>query len=105
MIAHRSDRAPALEVMEIAVESGRILDLRDEYACRYAEIDIKDATAPWQDLVSQGLRPASWNVRDRVLATGAIGLIDPSRKAPGLWHLVLFSWNSDAKSAKVHLLP
>lgn len=60
MIAHRSDHAPALEVLEIAVDSDRILDLRDEDACRFAEIDIKDAIAPWQDLIAQGLRPTRW---------------------------------------------
>jgi hypothetical protein len=30
-------------------------------------------------------------------------LIDPSRKAPGLWHLVLFSWNQD-NAPQVHLV-
>ena len=30
---------------------------------------------------------------DWIEAQGADGLIDPSRKAPGLWHLVLFRWN------------
>jgi hypothetical protein len=104
MIAHRSGRAASLQILEIAVDSTRIFDLRDEEACRIAGIDIRDAKAPWQDVVAQGQGPSSWNVRDRVLATGAVGLIDPSRKAPGLWHLVLFSWNSSASSAQVRLL-
>jgi RES domain-containing protein len=104
MIAHRGQRAASLEVLQIAVDSDQILDLRDEAACRSAEINVQDATAPWRDLIAQGGRPKSWDVRDRVLATGAVGLIDPSRKAPGLWHLVLFSWNSDASSARVRLL-
>ncbi|WP_368074223.1 hypothetical protein [Curtobacterium sp. SGAir0471] len=38
--------------------------------------------------------PTSWLVRDRLVALGADGLIDPSRKRPGLWHLVLFRWNT-----------
>lgn len=29
----------------------------------------------------------------RLIPDGARGLIDPSRKRPGLCHLVLFGWN------------
>ncbi|WP_220034109.1 hypothetical protein [Curtobacterium sp. MCLR17_043] len=32
-------------------------------------------------------------MRDRLIDIGANGLIDPSRKSPGLWHLVLFRWS------------
>jgi len=103
MMAHAADRAASLQVVEIAVDSDRILDLRDEEARRFAEIDRRDATAPWQDLVARGRSPTSGRVRDRVLATAAVGLIDPSRKAPGAWHLVVFAWNSDSSSAQVRL--
>lgn len=37
--------------------------------------------------------PSSWRVRAQLEAVGASGLVDPSRKRPGLWHLVLFRWN------------
>ena len=46
--------------------------------------------------------PRSWHVRAQLEAMGAQGLIDPSRKAPGLWHLVLFAWNQNG-TAKVEL--
>ncbi|APW37467.1 hypothetical protein RD110_09915 [Rhodoferax koreense] len=104
MAAHSHARAARLRVVGVEVISDRIFDLRDEKACRLAGIDLRDATAPWQELVAQGHRPPSWDVRDRVTAMGAVGLIDPSRKAPGLWHLVLFAWNSDGPCAQVRLL-
>ena len=41
-------------------------------------------------------------MRDRLIEVGADGLIDPSRKSLGLWHLVLFRWNvADAPSARL----
>jgi hypothetical protein len=77
----------------LEVEAQAILDLRDDGACEQAGIRREDATAPWQELVSSGGLPPSWSVRTRVEEIGANGLIDPSRKANGLWHLVLFRWN------------
>ena len=58
-----------------------------------AGIHLADAVAPWQEVVAAGETPRSWIVRDRLVGLGANGLIDPSRKSPGLWHLVLFRWN------------
>ena len=93
MIAHQDARAVAREIVEIDVEASGIVDLRDVRALESAGIDLADATAPWQDIAAAGGTPTSWSVRDRLLAGGANGLIDPSRKRPGLWHLVLFRWN------------
>ncbi|MDY7526362.1 RES domain-containing protein [Cryobacterium sp. 10I1] len=56
-------------------------------------IDLADAVAPWQDIAKAGDEPSSWQVRRRLEALGANGLVDPSRKRPGLWHLTLFRWN------------
>lgn len=95
MMAHRSERSPALEVIEIEVVARGIVDLRDRTAMARLGIDLEDATAPWQDVVAAGGSPRSWDVRDRLVETGAVGLIDPSRKRPGLWHLVLFRWNQE----------
>ncbi len=96
MLAHRDQRAPASEILRIRVTANNIFDLRDPQARQFAGIDIKDAIAPWQEIVAAGNTPRSWLVRKRLEALGAAGLIDPSRKAPGLWHLVLFQWNQGA---------
>ncbi|WP_420714750.1 RES domain-containing protein [Roseateles sp. SL47] len=61
------------------------------------------APTPWQDIANTGGTPRSWTVRDRLMAAGAHGLIDPSRQRPGLWHLVLFRWN-EAGGARVRVL-
>ena len=93
MIAHRGARAAAREIVEVEVEAPGIVDLRDAHALEAAGIHLADAVAPWQEVVAAGEVPRSWIVRDRLVGLGANGLIDPSRKSPGLWHLVLFRWN------------
>lgn len=101
MIAHKDARSASLEVIEIDVEAPGIVDLRDGAALEAAGIDLADAVAPWQEIAASGGTPTSWTVRDRLLAAGANGLIDPSRRRPGLWHLVLFRWNqADAPTVR-----
>lgn len=103
MAAHVSARASDLEILTLDVQASRIVDLRDAPALASLGVELSDAVAPWQDIVAAGGVPPSWTVRDRLVAAGAQGLIDPSRKAPGLWHLILFRWNSDdAPSVRVH---
>ncbi|MCY1718654.1 RES family NAD+ phosphorylase [Microbacterium sp. SL62] len=102
MIAHKDSRSAALEIVKIDVEASGIVDLRDASTLEVAGIDIAHAVAPWQDIAAAGGTPLSWLVRDRLLEAGANGLIDPSRKSPGLWHLVLFRWNeAGAPTARI----
>lgn len=102
MTAHRHERAADLELIELAVAATRIVDLRDPSALARLGVDLADAIAPWQDIVAAGGDPSSWAVRDRLVEAGANGLIDPSRKRPGLWHLVLFRWNEgDAPAVRI----
>lgn len=93
MQAHSGAGAPERVVIALDVVADRIFDLRDERACAAAGVTTADAFAPWQEMIERGDRPSSWTVRERVESLGADGLIDPSRTAPGLWHLVLFRWN------------
>lgn len=95
MIAHQGARSAKLETLELTVRADGIFDLRDPAARDWAGISLEDATAAWQDLAADARTPPSWTVRDRLEGIGAKGLIDPSRKSPGLWHLVLFAWNRD----------
>ncbi|WP_412148681.1 RES domain-containing protein [Curtobacterium flaccumfaciens] len=102
MIAHNDVRPVAVEVVAIDVEASGIVDLRDVSALKAVGIDLEDALAPWQTIAEGGGTPRSWTVRDRLIEVGADGLIDPSRKSLGLWHLVLFRWNvADAPSARL----
>ncbi|MGY2128978.1 RES family NAD+ phosphorylase [Blastococcus sp. SYSU DS0617] len=93
MIAHSGARSTALDVPAFAVAADRIVDLRAHEALRSVGIDPADAAADWQDTVAAGGCPPSWRVRQALERRGAHGLIDPSRRRPDLWHLVLFTWN------------
>nr|WP_319390081.1 RES domain-containing protein [uncultured Cohaesibacter sp.] len=103
MLAHKDHRSENLSLISVQVSANRILDLRDEAARTAAGIALDDATAPWQEILAEGGSPRSWKVRAQLEAIGAQGLIDPSRKEPRLWHLVLFAWNRDG-AARVDLL-
>jgi len=71
----------------------RIFDLRVPQALAGSGLNIADAMADWQLVAAAGETPPSWAIRNWIEKAGASGLIDPSRHAPGLWHLVLFRWN------------
>lgn len=93
MQAHRTVADDDRLTLAVAVACDRIFDLRDMAACAAIGLDRASAFAPWQDVVKAGGDAPSWEVADQLRALGANGLIDPSRTAPGLWHLVLFRWN------------
>ncbi|CAI8840347.1 hypothetical protein EMIT091MI3_20259 [Kosakonia quasisacchari] len=98
MRSHRGNRRVSLEIVEVRVIANKIFDLRNADAVLAAGINLHDAIAPWQEMVKEGGVPPSWAVRNRLESLGVNGLIDPSRKALGLWHLVLFSWNNNSQS-------
>ncbi|RJN32742.1 RES domain-containing protein [Nesterenkonia natronophila] len=93
MIAHGDARTPELNIIEVRVHAERVLDLRDEASCRAAGVRVDDAIAPWQQAAAEGGDPPPWSVRRHLEALGSYGVIDPSRRRPGLWHLALFRWN------------
>ncbi|GAA1160426.1 RES domain-containing protein [Nesterenkonia sandarakina] len=95
MISHTRTGDPDREVLRFHVEARHIADLRDHQALRACGIDPAEAAAEWQNVVAAGGSPSSWRVREALERMGAHGLIDPSRRGPGLWHLALFTWNTD----------
>ena len=103
MTSHSANRRASLEIVRVSVTTNKIIDLRNDEALLAAGSDLGDAIAPWQEIGREGGVPRSWKVRKRLESLGIKGLIDPSRKAPGRWHLVLFSWNHDSHS-RVFLL-
>ena len=92
MMAH-SDPSESRVLLTYHVEAADIFDLRAPHALEQVRREAGDPFADWQAVAALGGEPASWRARDWVERIGAKGLIDPSRKAPGLWHLVLFGWN------------
>ncbi len=93
MLAHTTADTPIRTTVRLKVDALNILDLRDAAACDQLGINPKDAALPWQNIVKHNKIPTSQILADQLRDLGAFGLIDPSRKAPGLWHLVLFRWN------------
>ncbi|WP_428970441.1 RES family NAD+ phosphorylase [Sphingomonas sp. Xoc002] len=92
MVAHAGlteDR----HVLQFEVNAADIFDLRASRALDEVRRKAGDPLSGWQEIAERGGEPASWHARDWIESIGAKGLIAPSRKAPGLWHLVLFSWN------------
>ena len=64
------------------------------------------ARQSWRDVYAAGQNPMSWDAADQVRELNHVGLIDPSRRKPDLWHVTLFRWNeSDAPNVKRIGLP
>ncbi len=84
----RNDDRPRV-VLTFEVERCALFDLRSPEAADIYAL----ASQPWRKLVAAGRDPSSWFAADRIRADGHIGLIDPSRRRPGLWHITLFRWN------------
>lgn len=93
MVAHKNSRSACL----------RLLRLRSAHpqssVCEYLRISTSWVLM-WlmrshrgNNLLRRVASQLPGGVRDRLVEVGAHGLIDPSRKRPGLWHLVLFHWN------------
>ena len=93
MIAHQSIDGPSHELLAFEVHADRIFDLRNHTRCFAAGFDPADAEEPWDEILAAGGTPPSWGVADQLQRLGANGLIVPSRRVPGRWHLVLFGLN------------
>ena len=76
-------------VLTFEVERCKLFDLRNPEAAEIYSV----AAQPWRRLVAHGADAPSWQAADQLREAGHIGLIDPSRRRPGLWHITLFRWN------------
>ena len=75
------------------LDRARVVDQRDENACRAFRIDPAASAQSWQAALKQGEHPPSWRNAALARAAGADGIIDPSRSIPRGWHFDLFRWN------------
>lgn len=71
------------------IDSCELVDLRHPDADSLRQ----RASLDWKATLQNGGEPDSWLVADELRERGEIGLIDPSRKNPGLWHVTLLQWN------------
>jgi RES domain-containing protein len=86
------------ELITLEVSACKLLDLRDEDHSELYEL----ARQPWIAPLKNGLEPPSWIAADLIRASGYHGLIDPSRRRPGLWHITLFEWNAPGAPNVTH---
>jgi RES domain-containing protein len=77
-------------LLTFMVQPCQVFDLRHPAAAEVYAL----AGQPWQKPIAQGVPPPSWAAADSLRAAGHVGLIDPSRRQPGLWHITLFRWNT-----------
>ena len=80
---------PARVLLRFEVELCSLLDLRHPEAALLCE----QARQSWKRAIANGEEPSSWAAADHIRSLGHVGLIDPSRRRPGLWHITLFRWN------------
>jgi RES domain-containing protein len=78
-----------LVLVKYKVEACQLVDLRCESLSEYKAL----AGQNWQDAMAKNSEPTSWQVSDLLRSHQEIGLIDPSRKDPDVWHVTLFRWN------------
>jgi RES domain-containing protein len=84
----RPEDAPRV-LLRFEVAPCVVFDLRHPDAAAIHRL----AKQPWGKALEKGDTPPSWTAADRIRADGHVGLIDPSRQQPNLWHLTLFRWN------------
>lgn len=80
---------PPRMLLTYDVERCAVVDLRHPQAADIYE----QARQPWRKALAAGNDPPSWAAADVVRKSGHVGLIDPSRRRPGLWHITLMRWN------------
>lgn len=80
---------PPRVLLTFEIDCCELFDLRSPKAASVYE----DARQPWQSALEAERTPRSWSAADDLRNAGHLGLIDPSRRRPGLWHITLFRWN------------
>jgi RES domain-containing protein len=87
-----------LTLVAYEVDCADIVDLRNETELRAWDIAPRDLECSWKLLAEQGRPVPSWDIADRLRATGQAGIVVPSF-APGATdanvNLVLWTWSND----------
>lgn len=83
------DGDPDRVLLQYQVDGCKLYDLRHADAANIRAL----ARQSWRDVFAAGQSPESWGAADQVRELNHVGLIDPSRRRPDLWHITLFRWN------------
>jgi RES domain-containing protein len=88
---------PPRVLLRYEVERCELFDLRHPDAAAVYAL----AGQPWRAALARGEVPKSWAAADKIRQSDHVGLIDPSRRRPGLWHVTLLRWNEPG-APRVH---
>lgn len=89
LIKYKDSITEPLVLVKYDVQPTQVVDLRSD---ELSDLRRK-SSVNWQESIKRGEEPSSWSVADQLKKNNEIGLIDPSRKNPDIWHLTLFRWN------------
>lgn len=87
-----------LTVCAYHVDVADLIDLRTDGARAVAGVSYADMACGWEYDLSNGARPASWTVYDRLVRSGGAGVLAPSfanGARPDMHNLVLWTWGPD----------
>ena len=89
---------PPVTIVSYAVDCDDLFDLTNGSECRRLGVTVAAMACPWKLLAETGRAVPSWSIADRMLASGAAGILVPSYSSPAsadAQNLVLWHW-SDA---------
>ena len=93
--AHRFD---PLTICSYDVDVDDVVDLRTDADRAAAEVGLGEMSCSWAYDVAAGRRPASWALAERLIASGAAGILTPSfafGARSDMTNLVLWRWGAD----------
>jgi RES domain-containing protein len=80
------------------VEAECVINLCDNAVLSAYNIEPADRFCAWKSMVLvHKQRPVTWDIFDRLMAEGAVGVLVPSARATGGTNLVLWHWNGSAQ--------
>lgn len=83
------------------VEAGRIVDLTEAGSLRASGLEQSDLVSPWKQIaIIEKRRPPTWDLAERLVAEGIVGVRVPSVRARGA-NVVFWRWNAGPGSARV----
>ncbi len=95
-----------LTLCAFEVSCADILDLTDHAVRRKVDVTLDDMACAWEDMISTGNKPPSWQIADRLISLGAAAIVTPSfasRAGVSDINIVFWKW-SRRKPHKIRVI-